>query len=225
MRLILCVALILALIAVQPTFGDSLLELERSLVGIVHTELEIKKIVGTGFVVAPCGLVVTVDHLITDDAGKPFSDIWAIHRVNLSTVAAHELILVKRFRDGLVGRDLAILKPKPPIDAPGLIVGGAVELGDFIVIGGFPLVFDRVYDSPLFRRGMIASTRFTFQKVPGLVLDLTPANGFSGSPVISEKAMRVIGIFIGSSLEHNATNFSVAIPLAEADVIGTPTCR
>jgi hypothetical protein len=65
---------------------------------------------------------------------------------------------------------------------------------------------------------MIASTRFTHQKVPILVLDLTPAHGFSGSPVISEKIQRVVGILIGSPLERSTTDFSVATPLAEADV-------
>lgn len=217
MHFMLYVALTLALTAVYPTFGASLLALERCLVAIVHTEFQIKNIVGTGFVVAPSGLVVTVDHLITDAAGKLYSDIWAIQFVYPKWVA-YKLTIVKQFRDGPVGRDLAILKSETPIDAPGLSIGGPVELGDSVVIGGFPLVFDRVYPSPLFRRGMIASTRFTHQKVPILVLDLIPAHGFSGSPVISEKTQRVVGILIGSPLERSTTDFSVATPLAEADV-------
>jgi S1-C subfamily serine protease len=83
----LYVALTLALTAVHPTFGASLLALERCLVAIVHTEFQIKNIVGTGFVVAPSGLVVTVDHLITDAAGKLYSDIWAIQFVHPKWVA------------------------------------------------------------------------------------------------------------------------------------------
>jgi hypothetical protein len=174
--------------------------------------------------VAPSGLVVTADHVITDETGKPYSDIWAIPPVNLGKVP-YKLTLIKRFRDGLVGRDLAILKPETPINAPGLSVGGAVELGDSVVIGGFPHVFDRVYPAPLLRRGIIASTRFTHQKVPILVLDLTPVHGFSGSPVISEKTKQIVGVYIGKPDGPSGTNFSVATPLAEVDVIGTPTDR
>jgi S1-C subfamily serine protease len=93
-----------------------------------------KNLVGTGFIAAPSGLIVTADHVIIDKAGKLHRDIWALQPVHPNAIF-YKLKVVKRFRDGQNGRDLAILKSDKQISAPGLWIGGPVEPGDPIVLG------------------------------------------------------------------------------------------
>lgn len=193
---------------------------EKAVVAICHLKPDIKTIKGTGFIVTSTGLVVTADHVITDTQGRVIKKLFALRPTHPS-VEVLQLTVVKRFREEPKGRDIAILKinsSPPPVNLPYISVGGKAETGDSILIVGFPLVFGKVYSWPLFRNGIIASTHYKIDSFPMLILDLSPAEGYSGSPVISLKTQKVIGVYKGHSKDRPQTNFSIANILKENDI-------
>ena len=171
----------------QETIEQKISNLESSIVAICHSKPDINTIQGTGVIVTSSGIVITADHVITDKEGNVFNYLFAL-RPNYPKVEPSKLTVVKRFREGLKGRDIAILKivsDQASLNLPYIPVGEKPETGDSILIFGFHLVFDKVYMWPLFRSGIIASTRYNFENSSLLVLDLGPVKGYSGSPVIS----------------------------------------
>ena len=195
-------------------------DLESAIVAICHSKPDIKTIQGTGVIVTSSGIVVTADHVITDKEGNVFNYLFAL-RPNYPKVEPFKLTVVKRFREGLKGRDIAILKivsDQTSLDLPYIPVGEKPEAGDSILIFGFPLVFHKVYMWPLFRSGIIASTRYAFEDSSLLVLDLGSVEGYSGSPVLSLKTLKVVGIFKGHSKDRPETDFSVATLLENNDI-------
>jgi len=195
-------------------------DLEKAVVAICHSKPDIKNIQGTGFIVTSTGIVITSDHVITNNQGCVFNRLFAL-RPNYPKVESFQLTVVKRFRKGLKGRDIAILKIIPeslPADLPYISVGEKAEIGDPILVVGFPLVFNKVYSWPLFRSGIVASTRYNIENSAILVLDLGPVEGYSGSPVISLKTHKVVGIFKGHSKDRPQTDFVIATILEKSDI-------
>jgi hypothetical protein len=96
----------------------------------------------------------------------------------------------------------------------------AGEVGEAVLISGFPLVFDKPHAIPLFRRGTIASHRYTCEGADILVLDLGCVTGFSGSPIILADTQNVIGVMRGSSKLNTHSDFSVAEILRSHDIVG-----
>ena len=118
--------------------------LERAVVAICHSKPEIKNIMGTGFIVKPTGIILTADHVITDSSGKVFDLLFAI-RPDYPETDSYKLTVVKRFREGLKGRDIAILKIVSEFNSsslPYISIGEKPKIGDPVLIVGFPLFFD-----------------------------------------------------------------------------------
>jgi len=198
-----------------------MLAIEKSVVAICHSRPALENIVGTGFIASPEGLVITADHVIVDElTNDVYKSIFCL-RPDHPKVDIYELSLVKRFREGIRGRDIAVLR----INQKGyaehfsfIPLGKGCEIGDNIIIAGFPLVFDKVYTWPLFRRGVIASTRFHYEDTSIMVLDLGVIEGFSGSPVIDLETSKVIGIMRGEGKRVKNSGFSVASSISENDI-------
>ena len=204
----------------QEIDGQKISDFEKTVVAICHSKPDRKTIVGTGFIVASKGIIVTADHVITDKEGRVFNRLFAL-RPDYPEVEPLQLAVVKRFRKGLKGRDIAILKivsDSSRSNLPYIPVGEKPAIGDRVLIVGFPLVFNKVYSWPLFRSGIVASTRYNVDNSSILLLDLPPVNGYSGSPVISLKTLKVVGIYKGHSKDHPQANFSVATILEKCDV-------
>lgn len=195
-------------------------DLERAVVAICHSRPEIKNIIGTGFIVKPTGIILTADHVITDSNGKIYDELFAI-RPNYPKSDSYRLTVVKRFREGVKGRDIVILKIISEFNSSSLTylsIGEKPKNGDPILIVGFPLVFDKVYEWPLFRGGIIASTRYNYENSSILILDLGSVPGYSGSPVISIEKYKVVGVFLGKSKVFPETDFSVATSIDKSDI-------
>jgi len=195
-------------------------DFEKTVVAICHSKPDTKTILGTGFIVASKGIVVTADHVITDKEGRIFNRLFAL-RPNYPEVEPFQLSVVKRFRKGSKGRDISILKIVSDCSRLNLSympVGEKPAIGDPVLIVGFPLVFNKVYSWPLFRSGIVASTRYNVDNSSILLLDLPPVNGYSGSPVISLKTLKVVGIYKGHSKDRPKTNFSIATILEKCDI-------
>jgi len=221
---IVLVALIF-LFSSKPTFPlepeeQKISDLEPAVVAICHSKPSIKTIEGTGFIVTSVGMVVTADHVITDNQGRVFNKLFAL-RPNYPEVKHFQLSVVKRFRKGLKGRDIAILKIVSDTtlsNLPYMSVGEKIDIGDPVLVVGFPLVFNKVYSWPLFRSGIIASTRYKYQNSSILILDLGSVKGYSGSPVISMKTQKVVGVFKGHPKKQPHTDFAIATVLLQNDI-------
>ena len=212
---------------IRTSLDRHMTQVEKSLIAICHSAPKRENILGTGFIATPNGLVITADHVITDDSGRVYPTLFGL-RPDYPNYEQLHLELVKRFRSGLYGRDIAILRAIvnesqkifpfiPLVEADSV----SEELvAEEVIIGGFPLVFGEVYIWPLFRRGAISSTRYSYQKASVFVLDLPLVDGFSGSPVISLKDGKVIGIMRGSSKNRPESDFSVASPITSNDLVG-----
>jgi len=209
--------LILCILAMTQAFVLAS-EFDKLLVAIASRP-DLNSIVGTGFITSPKELIVTADHVLLKSGGTLHDEIWAISPVN--TGRAFKLRVVKRLSGGPNGRDIAVLTTDLPLPLTGrgwvLSNGSPSEAGDTVLIGGFPLVFDKVSPFPLVRSGIVASTTFKSQDTPIIVLDMAAVNGFSGSPVVSIKH-GVIGVFTGYPRNRRDTNFSIAAPIKAKDL-------
>jgi S1-C subfamily serine protease len=119
------------------------------------------------------------------------------------------------------GRDIALLRidtGKRDGQFPFLEIGDDFEIGDPVLIAGFPFVFNKIYHWPLFRKGTIASTRYKYQNNRIIVLDLPAVDGYSGSPVFNLRSRKVIGIVKGSSAQRKGAGFSVALVIEKGDL-------
>ena len=194
--------------------------LETAVVLISHTQPGLAHAAGSGFIVNTEGLVVTADHVVYDEQeGKLHEKLFA-RRYTGAGFEDYSLSVVKRFRTGMRGRDIAILRiedmPNEPL--PVLNVGGSAAVGSEVLISGFPLAFDQVYALPLVRRGIVSSLRYIFQDAKALTLDLPGASGYSGAPIVDTTSGMVIGVFKGSSPDRPTTDFSIAFELKPEDI-------
>ena len=202
---------------------NSISDIETAVVAVCHTKPALPNIVGSGFIATQDGIVVTADHVIVNEKqeNEEVYDRLFCLRPDYPNVDIYELTVIKRLRQGKKGPDIALLRIKSNTDESKFTfipVGKAGEIGDAVLIAGFPLVFDKVYSWPLFRRGVVASARYSYEDARVLILDLGTIPGFSGAPVIDEKTRKVIGVIRGSSKTVKHTDFSVAFIITESDI-------
>ncbi len=200
---------------------DHIHDIETRVVAICSDKPDTKNILGTGFIATKNGLVVTADHVIfNEQKNKVYKNLfcsWPTYPEPLW----FRLSITKRFKQGAKGRDIALLQIIPDSRVksyPFLEIGDEFEIGDPVLITGFPLVFEKIYHWPLFRRGTIASTRYKYQDSRVIVLDLPSVNGYSGSPVINLRNKKVVGIIKGGSVQRKGADFSVAIVIEKTDL-------
>lgn len=175
---------------------------------------------GTAFLIGPRGLLATADHLVDSLSDEDLQQLFVL-RPTPPTVTASKATLVKRFKAGESTRDIAFLqihrKPEDP-DLPFFELAGQAEVGEEVFLVGYPLVFDKVYRWPLFRFGRISSVKYFLRDSKVLVLDLTSASGFSGSPVIRKSDGKVLGVQKGGATGNKQADFSLATVLTTADL-------
>ena len=200
---------------------DQIHDTETRVVAICSDKPDTKNILGTGFIATKRGLVVTADHVIfNEQKNRVYKNLfcsWPTYPEPLW----FRLSITKRFKQGAKGRDIALLQIIPDSRVksyPFLEIGDEFEIGDPVLIIGFPLVFEKIYHWPLFRRGIIASTRYKYQDSRVIVLDLPAVDGYSGSPVFNLRNKKVVGIIKGGSAQRKGTDFSVAIVIEKTDL-------
>ncbi len=90
--------------------------------------------------------------------------------------------------------------------------------GEPVFIAGFPRLGSGDLDLPIARRGIIASAEIKdAEGVPLLLLDLTGAPGFSGSPVVLERTGEAIGIVFGPGHMKRSQDFEFATIITQKD--------
>jgi len=200
---------------------DHIHEIETCVVAICSDRPDTKNILGTGFIATKHGLVVTADHVIfNEQKDRPYKNLfcsWPTYPEPLW----FRLSIAKRYKQGKKGKDIALLKIMPDNrikSYPFLEIGNEFEIGDPVLITGFPLVFEKIYHWPLFRKGIIASTRYTYQDSRVLLLDFPAVHGYSGSPVFNLRNKKVVGIIKGGSAQRKGTDFSVAVVIGKGDL-------
>jgi S1-C subfamily serine protease len=200
---------------------DQIYDIETRVVAICSDKPDTKNILGTGFIATKHGLVVTADHVIFDEQkNRVYTNLfcsWPTYPEPLW----FRLSITKRLKQGAKGRDIALLQIIPDsrvTSYPFLEIGDEFEIGDPVLITGFPLVFEKIYHWPLFRRGIIASTRYKYQDSRVIVLDLPAVDGYSGSPVFNLRNKKVVGIIKGGSAQRKGADFSVAIVIEKTDL-------
>ena len=200
---------------------DQIQDIETRVVAICSDKPDTKNILGTGFIATKHGLVVTADHVIFDEQkNRVYKNLFCSWPTYPEPIW-FRLSITKRFKQGAKGRDIALLQIIPDSRVksyPFLEIGDEFEIGDPVLIIGFPLVFERIYHWPLFRRGIIASTRYKYQDSRVIVLDLPAVDGYSGSPVINLRNKKVVGIIKGGSAQRNGADFSVAVVIEKTDL-------
>lgn len=200
---------------------DHIHDIETRVVAICSDKPDTKNILGTGFIATKSGLVVTADHVIFDEQkNRVYKNLFCSWPTYPEPIW-FRLSITKRFKQGAKGRDIALLQIIPDSRVksyPFLEIGDEFEIGDPVLVIGFPLVFERIYHWPLFRRGIIASTRYKYQDSRVIVLDLPAVDGYSGSPVINLRNKKVVGIIKGGSAQRNGADFSVAVVIEKTDL-------
>lgn len=93
-----------------------------------------------------------------------------------------------------------------------------VKTGDPVVIAGYPLIFDRPYFWPIFRSGIVSSTRYSYEGAKIFILDLGAVGGFSGSPVVRQNDLSVIGVVKGGTSRAKDSGFTAAFTLEPSDL-------
>ncbi|HWR83246.1 MAG TPA: serine protease [Candidatus Deferrimicrobium sp.] len=205
-------------------------EIENSLILVFQGAVNPKAAKGTAFFVTPDGIVVTADHVITDDSGKVYPTLLGIRPKQPNSNVLH-FEIVKRFSQDSIPRDIALLRiinkdtqnPFPFLTLSSKHATDEAFMGKDVIMAGFPVIFGEVHSIPLFRKGIISSTRFNIDNSPILILDLGSMGGFSGSPVISMENGEVLGVVKGSSKSEPYSDFSVAFPIASTDLNGIQT--
>jgi S1-C subfamily serine protease len=175
---------------------------------------------GSAFLIGPRGLMATADHVLGNLNGEELNEVFVL-RPTPPTLTASKATVLKRFATGDSTRDLAFLQikrqPSDP-DLPFFEIADQPQVGEDVFLLGYPLVFDRVYRWPLFRFGRISSVKYFLKDSKVLVLDLTSAGGFSGSPVVRRSDGKVLGVQKGGATGNKAADFSLATVITTADL-------
>lgn len=206
--------------AAGETAVSTLSEIERTIVAICHTEPSLTNLTGTGFIASSEGLIITADHVIHNRRGELYDRIFCI-KPEYPGYQKYELNLVKRLRYRQRGKDIAILKIKTEENTkslPFLSVGETAEIGQSVLVAGFPYAFKAIYVWPLFRKGTVSSIRYKYENAAIIILDLKSLEGYSGAPIIALENMKVIGIMKGKNIMSPLGDFSVATPIDPTDI-------
>jgi Trypsin-like peptidase domain len=195
-------------------------KVERSVVMLARQSPKPENVIGSGFWVFESGLIMTADHVVLDEkTGLVHEPLFAIRSVG-PELHTFRMRVVRRFNiAGGKGRDLALLEPSEPpkFKLEPLQVGNPLKVGEHIIIGGFPLVWDQVKKFPLIRRGSIASTQYESDGASILVLGLPSVPGFSGSPVVQTDTGLVVGV-LSRAPKSPGSGFSVVYVVTTADL-------
>jgi S1-C subfamily serine protease len=172
---------------------------------------------GTGVVVRRDGLIVTADHVLTGDDGRPRGEIEVVAAdgrradgVLVARVPARDLAFVRV--------DLAGLRPATL--APDI---ARVDAGDRVIVVGAPHTLERYVV-----RGRVLTEPSDLFRVEGRDLGVLIQStariqrGFSGGPVADTRG-RVIGITVGSTEPaSDGRRTAVAVPArAVAEALAT----
>ena len=205
--------------AEPPALGDGS-EYEVRVAAVAVGKPEFSNVRGSAFLIGPRGLLVTADHVIGDLTGDALNEIYIL-RPTPPTITKSKATLVKRFKTGESTRDLAFLQiPREAADPdlPFFEIAEKPQVGEDVFLLGFPLVFDKVYRWPLFRFGRISSVKYFLRDSKVLVLDLTSAAGFSGSPVVRQSDGKVLAVQKGGATGNKQADFSLATVLTADDL-------
>ena len=152
---------------------------------------------GTGFIFNPQGYAVTCAHVIKNAAeifvriGTQADAIQKAHVVACDTQA--DIAILRIDGDGYYSAAIDLESP--------------VVLGDEVIILGYPFgskVADDVMGmSVSFTRGYISSRQIK-DGLARVLLDVSAKAGNSGSPVLSRKSGKVIGILCGSMVNKSS---------------------
>lgn len=190
-------------------------------------------IVGTGFVVDSCGIVVTNHHVADVLVRLPQGAAVAIFFVR-SQDASKQGVLFRGIRAfsfmesflpsgpyyGSMSPDLAFLQVDVR-DAPALQLNrepNVIRIGQEVAVAGFPLgdvplvIHGQVSQlTATVRRGIISSVYPCPCRYPdGFTLDVTLQGGNSGSPVFLTESGLVVGLIHANVV--NAPNIAMALP-------------
>ncbi len=154
---------------------------------------------GSGFVISPEGHVATCAHVVR---GSNEFFIKVIDENNKTVIKRGTLVKADDETDtGIIKIENAINMPHIGLDFDR----DAAELGEDVVIYGYPLgveLNDHVLDLNIsFAKGYVSSNQ-VYKGIKRTMLDISAKHGNSGSPLISCKTGKVIGILSGGQNDH-----------------------
>ena len=203
---------------------------ERMTVGVVHVLrkqpdpaplTEIERPLGTGFVVSKTDrcLIATAKHLfIAAPRDRIVIRLVLDNRMTGRTTRAtivqedpkRDLALLEANKDFCLSNNPHVF----PLFASPLM---ETKMGDEIIVIGHPGLDKGIQDYPIARSGIIASTAFTMDRLPVIILDMQAIGGYSGSPVIVRNNGYAVGV-VGGPIKK-AAGFTVATPISNNDIL------
>lgn len=156
---------------------------------------------GTGFNIAPNGLIITNQHVMDDDK------VGLIQFLNGNTYLADVIVSDSEI-------DISILKIRDDANSlPTLSLETeiAVEEGDSIHVIGNPLAFYRIATEGT----VLGLTQRESRQLPMLMIQAPIHNGNSGSPVINDKGNVIAVVYATTTISQGDQSASVglAIPI------------
>jgi|GEM_PF-2693751 len=155
---------------------------------------------GSGFIISPDGYVATCAHVIEDD-----EELYVKVIGKNKKKKAYKAMVIKANPE----TDTAIIKIENVLKLPFVELDDReeAELGEDIVIYGYPLggkLNDDVFNLNIsFAKGNVSSNQIK-NELKRTMLDISAKHGNSGSPIISCKTGKVIGILRGCVLGQEA---------------------
>jgi S1-C subfamily serine protease len=180
---------------------------------------------GTGFFVDERCTIATAKHLFKE-ADKErivirFIDprnrqkAWTRRATIIYENPSKDLAFLKVFVEGKKPCKLGLMKT---LSLHRYVQDFSSLSGETVFIAGFPKLGHGDLDLPIARRGIIASAEIKdAEGVPLLLLDLTGAPGFSGSPVVLERTGEAIGIVFGPGHMRRFQDFEFATIITHKD--------
>jgi S1-C subfamily serine protease len=145
------------------------------------------RVISTGAVISPDGLILTCAHgLSGEDLKVKFrSGSWA------GTYAA-EIIFIND------DSDVALIQAKGLKTSRWIEIrlDGNIEKGEEIVAIGNPSLPDGSLSIEAISKGIVSNSESEFYRIPRLVADITVASGSSGGPLISFIDGKLIGVVV-----------------------------